>query len=160
MLLKETSLWAVAVMKWSYLTMNANLKNNAAKGCYHNVSAWPEVQCSETYTIEFWWCPLPFTRHKIQIFTTEAIQLLAQTNKYCAQKQWPKSWVLITVWCKQTGDHPHIFPSIRLCFRQHAISTNTFHLRIFTTVYTSAIRHTVTSLCLWYAALSDTSEKN
>jgi len=110
-------------------------------------------------TIAFWWCPLPFTRHKIQIFTTEAIQLLAQTNKYCTQKQWPKLWVLITVWCKQTGDHPHIFPSIRLCFCQHAISTNTFHLWIFTTVYTSVIRHTVTILCLWYAALSDTTEK-
>jgi len=37
-------------------------------------------------TTEFWCCPFPFTRHKIEIFTTEAIQLLAQTNKYCAQK--------------------------------------------------------------------------
>jgi len=39
MLLNDSSHWAAALMKRSYLTMKASLKKNAAKGYYHNVSA-------------------------------------------------------------------------------------------------------------------------
>ena len=53
----------------------------------------------------------------------------------------------ITSSCKWTEYHPHILPRIQLCFYQHAISINTFSLWIFTTVYSSAIRNTVTILC-------------